>query len=309
MSPCAVPPEEEPLDLALVNADDALVETLRRSLSRSLGRSLSPDAAVVWDDDDEDLDPAFSLLRVLQRDVSTGLPVAAAAVTTAITVLPVGVIPLQPRRRGLRRKATVAAAIAAGVLSVGGVAAASAPGQPLAGMRHSISSAVANVVQAVTPDHRVSPAVTSAHPSHPAAPSARSSTSSATPPGQQVSAAARSDVAAKQVAAELDRAGALLDAGRYQPANGALGTAARRLPLVLDATVHSQLASRLSALQARLAGRPAATRGRATPAPGRPTSHPSTPSTSKSAASTHASPALHMAIRRSPAKISGPGKH
>jgi hypothetical protein len=66
MSQYDVTPDEEPLDMTAVSADDVLVEQLRRSMS--------PDAAVVWDDDDDIDDPAVALLRGLQRDVAADLP-------------------------------------------------------------------------------------------------------------------------------------------------------------------------------------------------------------------------------------------
>ena len=67
--------DNDPIDLDAADAvvaDDALVERLRHALS--------PDAAVVWDDDDEDSDDlSYGLLRALQRDVSADLPAPAAA--------------------------------------------------------------------------------------------------------------------------------------------------------------------------------------------------------------------------------------
>jgi hypothetical protein len=232
MSPYDVTPDDDPLDVTAVAGDDTLVERLRHSLS--------PDAAVVWDDDDE-LDPAFALLRSLQADVASGLPEAA-------PLLPRGVTLLQPRRRRLGRGATVAA-VAAGVLSIAGVAAASAPGQPLAGVRSAVSSAVSGVVNAITPDKPVGPAavkpVEAQHPSP-----------KASPRGDAVSAAARSASAVLQVTANLDRAATFLDAGKYSAARNQLAAAARKLPYVADPSTRAALATRLSRLQARLAANP-----------------------------------------------------
>src|SRR3954468_24931488 len=92
MNPYDVTPDDEPLDVHAVSEDDLLVEQLRHALS--------PDAAVVWDDDDDELDPAFALLRALQLDVSAELPPE--------PFLPPGVTELLPRRRHLGRATTVA---------------------------------------------------------------------------------------------------------------------------------------------------------------------------------------------------------
>jgi uncharacterized membrane protein YgcG len=242
MSPYDVAPDDEPLDMGAVGWDHELVEGLRRSLS--------PQDAVIWDDDEDDLDPAVALLRALQRDVSADLP--------AGTVLPAGVTPLVSRRR-LGRGATVAA-IAAGVLSIGGVAAASAPGQPLSGLRSAVASAMGSVVDAVTPDAPVGPAV--AEPTKSAKPTAKPTTKpTATPAGAVGGAAARSAAAAKQVTAELEKAARFMDRGSYTAARNALDNAARKLPLVTDAATHDRLATQLSTLRSRLASpRPEATK-------------------------------------------------
>ena len=227
-----VTPDDEPLDVTAVGEDDLLVEQLRHALS--------PDAAVIWDDDDDELDPAFALLRALQTDVSAGLPLDA-------PILPAGVTPLLPRRRHLSRTATVAA-VAAGVLSIGGVAAAAAPGMPLEGVRHTLTNAVATAVHAVTPDAPIGPAVeSSASPT--ASPSSR---------GDAVSDAARSANAVIQIENNLDRAAKLIADGRYQPAKNQLDAAASKLHYVTDATVKADLQSRLTTLQAQLAAMPTA---------------------------------------------------
>lgn len=233
MSRYDVTPDEEPLDLAAVAADDQLVEQLRHSLS--------PDAAVIWDDDDDEVDPAFALLRSLQRDVSGDLPAESADT-------PPGIIELLPRRRRLSRSATIAA-VAAGVLSIGGVAAASAPGQPLAGMRSAVANAVSDAVDAITPDAPVGPALVD--PTRTSTPSPK-----ATPPGDAVSAAARSAAAVLQIEANLDRAVSFLDDGKYEPAQAQLDAAARKLDYVIVPADHNRLAARLAQLQARLAAMP-----------------------------------------------------
>ena len=227
MSPYDVTPDPAPLDAAANSADDQLVERLRSSLT--------PDAEVVWGDDD-DRDAALALLRALLLDVSTDLPPAAAA------ILPAGVTLLLPRRRRLTRGVTVAA-VAAGVLSIGGVAAASAPGQPLAGVRASVSAAVTTVVNAFTPDAPTLPV-----PGHTGRPTDRPS-----PPGDAVSDAARSAAAGRQVRDNLDRAAVFLAHGRYAAAQEQLRAAARKLPLVTDVDEHAKLATQLAALESRLA--------------------------------------------------------
>lgn len=238
--------ENDPVDMSAVAADGELVEQLRRALS--------PRDAVVWDDDDAELDPAFALLRALQLDVAADLPLD--------PILPVGVTRLTPRRFG--RTATIAA-ITAGVLSIGGVAAAaSAPGSTLGGVRSAVSAAVSTVVNAITPDSPVGPAV--------AAPPAKDEPSpKATPPGELVSAAARSASAATQITAELDQAGRFLTSGQYVAAKEQLDAAARKLPLVLDLETHDRLSVRLDGYRAQLdAPRPAATHGRSSNDPATP---------------------------------------
>lgn len=232
MSPFDLTPGDDPLDVQAVHADDAAVERLRRALS--------PEGAVVWDDDDDDMDPGYALLRAVQLDVSADLP-------TEI-VLPKGVTELVPRRRHLSRTTTMAV-VAAGVLSIGGVAAASAPGQPLAGARQAVSAAVARAVDAITPDAPVGPAV---------APATHSPSAKPTPPGDAVSDAARSAAAVRQIQDNLDRAEAFLGEGRTQPAQQQLDAAARKLHYVTDAAERGRLERRLTALQARLATMPTA---------------------------------------------------
>lgn len=233
MSPYDVSPDDEPLDVAAVSADDQRVEQLRH-------HALSPDDAVIWDDDDEELEPALALLRRLQRDVSTDLPAPAA--------LPLQVT--EPARGGRRlgRGGTIAI-VAAGVLSIGGVAAASGPGMPLAGVRSAVSSAVHGVIEAITPDAPLGPGA--ARPTPSPGPSAGT-----TPPGSAVSAAARSAAAVQQIEANLDRAQAFLDQGKYAPAKAQLDAAASKLGYVLGAADRTRLGDRLAALAARLAATP-----------------------------------------------------
>ena len=234
MSTYDVTPDDEPLDIVAVSADDRLIEQLRQALS--------PDAAVVWDDDDVEPDAAAALLRTLQLEVSADLPEPA-------PILPPGVIELAPRRRRLGRSATIAA-VAAGVLSVGGVAAASAPGQPLAGVRSAVSSAVSDVVDAITPSSPVGPKPVATQPVTPSP--------QLTPPGDAVSAAARSASAVQQITANLDRAGVFLDAGKWAPAAEQLDAAERKLDFVLDPAVKAPLENRLASLRAVLAAAPSA---------------------------------------------------
>jgi hypothetical protein len=239
MSTYDVTPDDEPLDMRAVTADDQLVEKLRHALS--------PEAAVVWDDDEDDMDPGYALLRALQLDVSADLPTE--------VILPAEVTELLPRRRHLSRTATIAV-VAASVLSVGGVAAASAPGQPLAGVREAVSTAVADAVDAITPDKPVGPA---------AVPTA-SPSPKPTPPGAAVSDAARSAAAILQIEDNLARAEAMLDDGRLMPAKAQLDAAERKLNYVLVGADRDRLSSRLLALQARLA----TATPRATPSTGKP---------------------------------------
>jgi hypothetical protein len=233
MSTYDVTPDDEPLDVGQVASDDALIEQLRQSLS--------PDNAVVWDDNDDESDPGYALLRAIQLDVSQDLPMP--------EILPTGVTPLLPRRRHLSRTATIAT-VAAGVLSIGGVAAASAPGQPLAGVRHAVSDAVATAVDAITPDSPVGPAV---KPTDVAVPSAKP-----TPPGDAVSDAARSANAVLQIEDNLARAAAMLDKGQLEAARAQLDAVERKLVYVTDAAVRAGFQTRLDDLRTKLATAPTA---------------------------------------------------
>lgn len=234
MNPFDVTPDDAPLDLTAVGADDALIESLRRSLS--------PEAAVVWDDDQEELDPGYALLRALQLDVIADLP--------SEPILPANVTPLVTRR-GIGRGATVAILVA-GVVSIGGVAAASAPGQPLAGVRSAVASALGSAVSALTPDVRAASGREPSEAPHPTGSAAAPQDPAEASSGTDV-AAARPAAAAAQVDAELAAAQRALDRGQEAVARRLLTLAARKLPLVLDEVTHGALAKRLAALRDRLA--------------------------------------------------------
>jgi hypothetical protein len=107
---------------------------------------------------------------------------------------------------------------------------------------------VSHAVDAITPNAPVGPSVDNS-----ASPSAK-----ATPPGEAVSTAARSASAVEQIEGNLDRAAALIDKGRYQPAKNQLAAAASKLHYVTDPAVKAGLQTRLTALQARLAAMPTA---------------------------------------------------
>lgn len=267
-------PDEQPLDLGAVSRDEDLVEALR-----------SGDA-----DDVLLSDPALAALGALLDDVSQDLPEPAVLpVRETAPVVPAAVLPLR-RRRAASRVALVAA-VGVGVLSVGGVAAAT-PDSPLRPVRDALASAVGGTVQeivaAVTPDAPFDPSgdrprsatSPSPSPSPSASPSAASSTAasptsvaasraaSASPrasrpaaagvrspqatPGQTVSAESRSRAAANRVSAALSRAEKALDAGRLQAADADLDTAERALPGVSAADGRARLQSEYDALRARL---------------------------------------------------------
>ncbi len=124
MQPAAEPPDA-------VLADDETVERLRRAVTTD---------AVVWGDDEPEDDPAVAVLLAVLRDVVASTPVEVAPLAK--------VLPL--RRRPVLVRGSAVAACALGLLTVGGVAAAS-PGSPLYGVRTAVTSAVSSVVHAVTP--------------------------------------------------------------------------------------------------------------------------------------------------------------
>jgi len=282
---------DEPIDLDAADAvvaDDALVERLRHALS--------PDAAVVWDDDDVDSDDlSYALLRALQRDVSTDLgdpaPVAE-------------VVPLAERRRRFGRAATVAA-VAAGVLSVAGAAAAatSSPGDPLYGVRSAVSSAVHNALDAITPPKS----------GDAPAPVAATPTATISPRGAQVSAAARSAGAVVQIEERLTVAARLIDNGRGIAAGEVLDQAQRRLLLVSDVAQRSAFQLRIDALRARIAALPSS-HGKPTSGPavdhGKPATHQpqARPRPSSTAAASHRSTGSGATPTRQPTAPAAPAK-
>lgn len=209
--------DDDPLDLAQVMADDSVIDRLRNG-------SLEPN------------DPVVALLRDLLTDLETDLPSPEPVGRGSTVVALAG--EHSPNRR-LARRGTVVALLTAGVVSVGGMAAASTvdnPSHPLHGLGEAVRAATAAVVDAVTPP--------SAPPGSPTRDPAGRSAGAAAPvpapaaeaapaPGRAVSAAARSQAALRQVEALLDEAESLLDAGRVSAASARLDTAERRLRDVL----------------------------------------------------------------------------
>ncbi len=225
--------DEQP-DLQAVAADEAALDGLRASAGG---------------------DPALALLRELLLDVERDLPARLPLGSTVLTLVGEDA----PDRR-LARGGTVVAALTAGLLSLGGVAAAStlAPtGSPLHGFGEAVRSAAGAVVGAVTPPTSSDrSAVAVAGPSASPSPSAsalagRAATAPRPPtPGPTVAALARSEAAARQVDHLLDEATALQEAGRTSAATSRLDRAERRLAEVLP--VHrGDLAQRLADLRAR----------------------------------------------------------
>ena len=228
--------EGEPLDLSQVAADDEALE----QLSSRRAVDVPPDVALV-------------LLRELLDDVDTDA--APARTSTGTTVL--SIAGDDRASRGLARGAAVVGVLAAGLLSLGGVAAASTlvpVDTPLSGLGHAVRSAAGAVVDAVTPPDAVRPAPRpepqrpEAVPVEPPPPAVQRPAA----PGPDVSAAQRSRAAAPEVTALLDGASSLLDAGRTDAAARRLGTAERRLADVLPAD-RGPLQERLARLQDRLA--------------------------------------------------------
>lgn len=237
--------DDDPIDLVQVGADDAALEGVR--------------AGRVADD------LVLLLLRDLLEDVGQEeVPVPVGCGSTVLALAG----DRTPERRTARNGALVVA-LAAGLLSVSGVAAASTlvpSGTPLHGLGEAVRSAVSLAVGAVTPPDPVTPAPEPA-PLAPAAPPAPARTGTATAPaGADVSAAARSAAAARQVTALLDAADALLREGRTDVASVRLDTAERRLADVLPADA-GPLAERLAGLrdQVQAASAPAPARKPAAP--------------------------------------------
>ena len=225
-------PGDEPIDVSAVARDDALIERLRASLS--------PEAAVVWGDDDDDAneDLSYALLRALQSDVSAALPQP--------VLTPAPVVPFAARRSALRRTATVAA-MTAGVLSLAGAAAAAtaSPGDAMYGVRSAVASAVSDVVDAITPSAPIGPKSDASRAATP--------TATITPPGRSVAAVARSLGAVRQIEERISTAERLLDADRPRAAAQVLEQAERRLPLVSDDVLRADLQAKIDALQATAA--------------------------------------------------------
>ena len=218
-----------------VQRDEDAIERLRHAVTTG---------AVVWGDDEPEDDPAIAALLAVLRDVTAAPPVEVAPLAV--------VLPL--RRRPLLVRGSAVAACALGLLSVGGVAAAS-PGSPLYAVRTAVSAAVSSVFDVVRPadpgaatshplpstQFRPSPTPTATHP--PTLPAVTAPRTAAAPPARTVEAA-------RLVAALLDRAQAHLIAGRFVPAGQLLDLAERRLPEVALQDGRAPLAARLAALRA-----------------------------------------------------------
>lgn len=240
-------PPGGPLDLAAVAADDAALEALRAG----------DGAAAVGDD------LALLLVRELLRDVRAE-PVGAPALHL--------VGPAPERSRRAQRAGAVAVALTAGVLSLGGVAAAA--GLPVDGPLRSVGEAVRTaagaVAGAVTPvvDQPVlEPVVEPARPAlpEPAAPTAATARSA---PGA-AALAARAAGAERAVTSLLDSAARQLAAGRPGPAAAMLDTAERRLAEVPAVAVVA-LSGRLAELRDQVAAAVDPDRGRTQEPPDRP---------------------------------------
>ena len=260
MSDAVQPSPDQPDSL---QADDETIERLRRAVTTD---------AVVWGDDEPEDDPAIATLLAVLRDVVALRPVEEAPLAA--------VLPL--RRRPMLVRGSAVAACALGLLSIGGLAAAS-PGSPLYGVRAAVSSAVSSVVDAVTPSGpaamRSLPAL-QLRPTHPPSPASAPTRRPPTPalgavpslpprptgmlpttptgpiptiPTGTLPVApppARTVGAARLVAALLDRAQAHLTAGGFIPAGRLLDLAERRLPEVALQDGRAGLASRLATLRA-----------------------------------------------------------
>jgi hypothetical protein len=203
--------EEPPLDLLRVAADDVALDRVRDG-------AVSPGH-----------DVALGALRDLLVDVESDLPADRVVRGPGSDVLPLSG-PAVRGRRLVRRSAAVGV-LTAGVLSLGGVAAATtvAPaGSPLHGLGQAVRSAAGAVAGAVTP------------------------------PGRDVAAEARSLAAARQVDRLLDAAAALLDNGRTASVEQRLDTAERLLADV-RAQDRGDRETRLADLRTRLAALTAGT--------------------------------------------------
>lgn len=240
--------DDDRVDLGEVAADDAALDRVRA------GARLGDDEALL-------------LLRGLVDDVDADV-LPPVPVGCGSTVLRIAGESSVERRRA--RNGALVAAIAAGVLSLSGVAAASTvvpADSPLAGLGQIVRSAAGAVVGAVTPPDSIParPVVTLPSPAASAARAAVAARPSAAP-GAEVSAAARSRAAVRQVTALLDAAQQLLADDRPAVAAARLDTAERRLADVLPAEAEplaARLAQLRSEVEAATAGPPA---GRSGPA-------------------------------------------
>jgi hypothetical protein len=252
--------DDDPIDLAGVAADEDAIERVRS------GDVLGDDVALaILRDLLQDVQPDADDLRVLQPSGrgSNVLPLSGDRI---------------PERR-LARNGTVVAALTAGLLSLGGVAAAAsvAPdGSALHGLGEAVRSAAGAVVGAVTPPEAASGTAARAAASPSASPSASAMSvaaprTSAAPrrqptPGATVAALSRSQAAARQVAHHLDAAERLLADGRAKAADARLDVAESRLAEVLPADGASALSARLTALRDRVAAATATASPTAKPA-------------------------------------------
>ena len=238
-------PDDYPLDLAAVAADDATVEALRVATVEAL-RAGSPQSLRLGAGDDV----ALLLVQELLRDVGADLPAATGRyASTGLRA----VDPLVTTRRALRSGAFVAA-LAAGVLSLGGAAAAAtlAPeGSPLRAAGDAVRSAAGAVVDAVTPPQTPSAVEAQAPRAELPTPAASTATTARSAPGAAATVAHAAS-AERAVVSLLDSAARRLAAGRPGPAGVLLDTAERRLAEV-PATAAAGLRTRLAALRAEVA--------------------------------------------------------
>lgn len=263
--------DDDPLDLARVAADEAALER-----ARTAGAA-------------EDDDPGLSMLVDLLRDVSTETPQAAPLGHGSSTVLTLDSESTPDRR--LARNSGVVALLTAGVLTLGGVAAASTlvpQDNPLHGLGTVVRAAAGVVVGAVTLPEAPVEFSDGSRPGAASVPSSGTPGSAAaapappgvarTPaPGATVAAVVRSQAAVRQLTALLDAAEALLADGRTTAAGARLDTAERRLAEVLPADA-APLEQRLAELRRRAeepAAQPAPAPASDRPAPpGKPDAKP-----------------------------------
>jgi len=280
--------DDDPLDLAAVAADDAAVEALRARSPEGLGLAAGDDVALL-------------LVRELLRDVGAEPVPGARSGAPALRVVDGHGAPARSCRA--LRSGAVVAALAAGVLSLGGAAAAAglAPADgPLRGVGEAVRAAAGAVVAAVTPPEAAEEQAPAAarpplpEPAATTATTARSATTATTAttarsaPGA-AAAVARAASAERAVTSLLDSAARQLAEGRPGPAALMLDTAERRLPEVPTAAA-AALRERLAALRAEVAaatvsaqpaaddpGRSRGSEPAAEPGRGRPVDPPSGP--------------------------------